>query len=519
MSVTATSALLVLVFVAQDKPVTKLPVGKDTTYVTGPLDKDGYIDFEAALNERLGKGITPDKNANVLLWKAFGPRPERTDVPPEFFTWLGIPAPPAEGEYFIGLPTYVKDHVMLAPAEREAVLDQEDRARRRLWAAKDYPYIAGWLKVNDKPLALAVEATKRPDYFNPLVSRKTEKGPGGLIGALLPSVQKCRELATALTARALLRTAEGDFDGAWQDLLACHRLGRLVGRGGTLIEALVGIAIDLVAGTADLAFLERANLTAKQIRDCMRDLRELPPLPAIADKIDLGERFMFLDTVQLVRRGGVGMLEALSGGPAPRRPDTREQLVLDGIDWSPALRNGNRWYDRLVTALRVKDRAGRGKQLDDIEADLKALKKNAAAPANLIKALLAGGDPDKAVGKELGDILIGLLMPAARKVQNAADRAEQVQRNLHIAFALAAYRSDHRCYPAKLEELAPGYLPAVPDDLFWGNALRYYTSNKGYLFYSVGVNGRDEGGRSYDDDPAGDDLGVRMPLPDLKPKR
>src|SRR5205085_899358 len=109
--------------------------------------------------------------------------------------------------------------------------------------------------------ALAVEATKRPHYFNPLVSRKTKKGPSGLIGALLPSVQKCRELASALTARAMLHLAEGRVDAAWQDLLACHRLGRLVARGGTLIEALVGLAIDAIAVKADLAFLEGAKAT------------------------------------------------------------------------------------------------------------------------------------------------------------------------------------------------------------------------------------------------------------------
>jgi hypothetical protein len=35
----------------------------------------------------------------------------------------------------------------------------------------------------------------------------------------------------------------------------------------------------------------------------------------------------------------------------------------------------------------------------------------------------------------------------------------------------------------------------------------------------VGVNGKDEGGRWYDDVPPGDDPGVRMPLPELKRKK
>ena len=94
-----------------------------------------------------------------------------------------------------------------------------------------------------------------------------------------------------------------------------------------------------------------------------------------------------------------------------------------------------------------------------------------------------------------------------------------MQRNLQVAFALAAYHRDHGNYPAKLDDLAPKYLAAVPDDLFSGKALIYRPSEKGYLFYSVGVNGKDEGGRSFDDDPPGDDLPVAMPLPELKPKK
>src|SRR5205807_2410594 len=123
--------------------------------------------------------------------------------------------------------------------------------------------------------------------FSPL----TPKGDSGLIGALLPGVQKCRALGSALAIRAMLHLGEGRDDDAWQDLLACHRLGRLVARGGTLIEELVGIAIDTIASGADLAYLDRAKLSAKQLMDRLRDLHQLPPMPGIADKVDLLERF------------------------------------------------------------------------------------------------------------------------------------------------------------------------------------------------------------------------------------
>jgi hypothetical protein len=517
MSILATPVFLLFLVAAEDKPAPKVPVGKETTVATGPLDKDGYIDYEAALNERLSHGITPDKNANALLWKALGPRPEGGDrMPAEFFKHLGIEEPPEKGDYFVPLGQYTKDTLKLAPDDFGAIAEQQARAMQRPWAAGDYPAIAGWLTANEKPLALVLEGTRRPDYFNPLVARRTEKGPGGLISVLLPAVQKCRELASALTARAMLRLREGKFSEAWQDLLACHRLGRLVGRGATLIEALVGIAIDAIASNADLAYLERAKLTAREVRQHLKDLQALPPLPPMADKIDLGERFMFLDCVQMVRRGGIGMLEGLSGGPPPKKPDPKAMQALDRIDWRPAFLTGNRWYDRLAAALRVKDRADREQQLDKIEADLKDLKQQVSDPENLAKLLTA--EPDKTVGQAIGDVMVTLLIPATRKVQQAYDRTEQGQRNLHVAFALAAYRLDNGRYPEKLDELAPKYLAAVPGDLFSGKALIYRPSETGYLFYSVGVNGKDDGGRWYDDDPPGDDPRVRMPLPELKRK-
>ena len=53
--------LLLLCFAAEDpKPEPK-------------AEKEKPIDYEAMLNDKLSKGITREKNANVLIWKAFGP--------------------------------------------------------------------------------------------------------------------------------------------------------------------------------------------------------------------------------------------------------------------------------------------------------------------------------------------------------------------------------------------------------------------------------------------------------------
>jgi RNA polymerase sigma factor (sigma-70 family) len=504
----------------------KFTLDKETTHVTGPLDKDGYVDYETALNERLRQGITPQKNANVLLWKALGPHPDRVTMPGEYFRWLGIPAPPETGEYFIGIGRYATEGLKLKPGEQvNELLGQYDRAARRPWVEKDYPQIAGWLKANEKPLAVVLEATRRPDYYNPLVSRKTgEEGRYGLIGGLLPNVQMDRALATALAARAMLHAGQGKNDMAWQELLTCHHLGRLAARGSSLVEFLVGLGIVRLACEAELALLEKANPTALQARAWLRDLQHLPPIPPIADRVDLLERFLFLDSVMLARRNPSTMLRLLEGlekeGRSPPRAAGAQppQAVLDALDWDSILRSGNAWYDRTAAAMRIKDRATREKQLDRMAEELQALKKDAGSAADLIDALRAGRTPGKEMSKRLGDYLLSSLLPSIRNVQRRLDLTEQAQRNLQLALALAAYRHDHGRYPEKPEALAPKYLAEVPDDLFSGKALIYRPTERGYLLYSVGVNGQDEEGHGPEDTPRGDDLAVRMPLPELKRK-
>jgi hypothetical protein len=492
------------------KKLGKFTISKETTYVTGPRDKDGYIDYAAALNERLRQGVTPENNANVLLIKAIGPYPEGAPMPAEFYKLIGIPELPKKGNYVVSSRRHITKHRELDPEREPAdLLKDFDEAAERPWKTAKYPVVAGWLTVNEEPLTLVTQGLKRTHYFSPLVPRADENGRGSLIASLLPAVQRCRELAWFLQIRVMWHVGEGRPDAAWQDLLTCHRLGRQVARGGTLIEMLVGVAIDHIASHAELLWLENVQPDADKLRACLRDLQALPPLTAVADKIDLTERFMFLDTVMMMDRQGV------KGGLGLRLSDEAAQSFLKGIDWDPALRKGNRWYDRLATTLRVKDRAAREQQLDQLEKELRELAKGLEDEDRLAK-LVSSKLSSEARGALVGDALVANLIPAVRKVQMASDRDQQIQRNLHVAFALAIYQRDHGRYPKNLDELAPKYLAELPSDVFNGKALKYQVSKKGYLVYSVGPNGIDEGGRWYDDTPPGDDPRVIMPLPKRK---
>ena len=497
----------------------KFTINKETTYVTEAVDADGFIDYPAALNERLKKGVTPENNAYVLLVKAMGPHPEGSTMPPEFYRWLGIRPPSEKGEYFVAARQFLK--AQYDEKNPDFFDDSIDQASQRPWTARQRPDLAEWLKANEKPLALAVEAAGRPQFFYPLVPGKSKDGsPAGLIGALVPGVQKCRDLAQALSIRAMLSIGEERWDDARRDLLALHRLGRLLGRGGTLIEFLVGVAVESIACDRDLVLLASPKLNAAKIIAYQRELQDLPPRSTVADKLDLGERFMFLDSTMLIARGGFPFLESLaSPGANPKTPNPAQKTILDNIDWDPALRNGNRYYDRMVASLRIKERSEREKEAEALDIEIKDVKAKLfmKSPIEKLGSLFFPlGFTANARGKFIGDILISLLMPAHRKVQQAADRIEQIEQNLHIAFALAGYQRDIGSYPPRLDALTPKYLKEIPLDLFTGRPLIYQPAKNGYLLYSVGVNGKDDGGQGYNDNPPGDDLVVRMPLPELR---
>jgi hypothetical protein len=197
------------------------------------------------------------------------------------------------------------------------------------------------------------------------------------------------------------------------------------------------------------------------------------------------------------------------------------EFILNGIDWDPAFRNINRWYDRMVKITRIKDHVSSQKEWEKFNADLKALKKkmdSGEVAKKIAKNILDGEDFAKEKGEGVGDILIVLTTPAIQKVHDAHDRAKQYNDNLQLGFALEWYRRENKSYPEKLEALAPKYLKQIPSDLFSGKPLIYRSSAGGYTLYSVGVNGKDDGGQGFDDEPRGDDIVIRMPLLELPKK-
>ena len=68
-------------------------------------------------------------------------------------------------------------------------------------------------------------------------------------------------MRAALSIRAMWHLGENRLNTAWQDVLALHRLSRLLSQGYTLIEQLVAIAINGIACDATVSLLDHRELT------------------------------------------------------------------------------------------------------------------------------------------------------------------------------------------------------------------------------------------------------------------
>ena len=75
---------------------------------------------------------------------------------------------------------------------------------------------------------------------------------------------------------------------------------------------------------------------------------------------------------------------------------------------------------------------------------------------------------------------------------------EMKSRLVALMFPLTAYHANHGQYPHRLDDLKPKYAKTIPADLFTGKPLHYRRADNGYLLYSLGRNGKDDGGKEGD---------------------
>lgn len=494
-----------------------LQIGPDTSVVTAPLDADGFPNYLAALNDRFAAGVSREENFWVLMWPAIGNAERSGD---EYLQsverQLGISIP---REPRVQDPSAIAG-VKYGTPEGDSLENEWNEAMSRPWSRDEFPRLARWVDANAAVLEEIHAAALRPKAYAPLATYGEDDGL--LVEVLLPHVQALRSTARLLATRAMLRLSEGDVDGAWQDLLDIERIAAHSERGWTLIEALVGYALRSIAVQPLAQWVAHANLTPEELEARWGVLEPLlDPLP-LSNALDT-ERFCYLDVVIAMSSGRTqsrqtldllepSMIDTGDGATSQAFAQMRSaremmfQLLLLGSDINETLRYGNQMYDDLIAAMAPEshpERAARLAAIDDRVEGNAAMTRDTGA---LVKAYLFSSR------KELqaipGKVLTSLLMPAITQVEVAFTRASCYRPLLNTCFEVQKLVSSQGVVPVRPEDLPA----AAPTDPFTGESVRMTADNRGLVLYSVGPNGRDDGGKTYREGPATDDVLVILPV-------
>jgi hypothetical protein len=469
------------------KPQPRITPSRTRTKAVSPLDDDGYVDYVAALNEVYSRHVTPENNAGLLLVRAsriegLGPAERK-----RFFELLHCEPLPEEGVFLTDLEEYVQKRFGRPPTQRE--LEDRARAINRPWSAREFPLVAQWVEFNERPLQLVVEATRRSKCYFPFVLPK-----GACVFDMpLPALQASRTAARILVARALRRLNDGQIEQAENDLLASHRLGRLIGTTPFCIGALVGMAIDAYAWSGDVALMQSDRLKADRALAYQRELRQLAPPPRLDETLE-SEQWSYLQALGVLARP-----KALNGERSAifkEMPAFVSETTL--LDWNEVLDAGNAQFDRVAAILRETSVPRQQAAWERFHREFSALHEQVQTHA-FNQLPLKDQLSRKAVSREFGKIMITSFFPAVRALSEAEHRMRARAALAQVGLALAAYRADRGRYPDALNELSPLYISQVPGDPFIEQPLHYERRRDGFSLYSVGPNGKENRGAAEPD--------------------
>jgi hypothetical protein len=498
--------LLLLLFLFQlIGPAPRIHVSPKTTHIAEPLAADGLPDYQKYTLNLYREGVTPENNAAALIWPALWPG----DLSPKDFAAvaaeLGLKDIPSAADALVPIYKQIEisqrkeygavhkdsgdpnapgaDAANSQPESQQNVDRIFDLITQQPWTSEQFPSLAKWARDNQRPLDQLVEASHRTRcYFpSPSLLNPTQDS---LIEMILPGVQSAREAGRSLSARAMWHLGEHRVDDAWQDLHAAHRIGHLVAQGKTLVEQLVGMAISGNACEGTVTLLHNGALAPQQTRQIMADLNDIEYFSGIGDSIDHMERASFLDAVIHLAQGKPDQDSLKSVGNG-----NLEYSKYLAIDWNVALERGNDYYDRYAAAVRLPTHAARKLAMAQLENELNRLASGFGTESIVASLLSRSARSDAAA-----TVMISLFLPALNAVMDAQDRQNTMLDLTRLAAALAVYRAEHGEYPQKLGSLVPTVLEKLPVDLYNAKPFIYQRKDDGYLLFSTGENGADDGG-------------------------
>jgi hypothetical protein len=349
-----------------------------------------------------------------------------------------------------------------------------------------------WLADNARAMDAAQQALGKEQFW-PICTSPD----GSMNGALPDWLTDTKNLCYAMRLRARMLAYDGHVsEGLHQMVLAGHA-NKCFGRPPNTIEWLIGIAVTSMSCSTIVGILDRTQLSDRELSELSAEIASMgEPYKSLDPMIDV-ERLYFMDAVQrhFTDTGGgngrflsstayrerVDILRTWrSGAPAASSPPPSASDRLDAL------------YSAASTAMRTEDRKRTVERYDKAMSRAKRL--CAMSPWQWPAQ---GKDSWQAVDQyQQENAFVAEYDGNFEKMAALTCQMRDSCNALVAAIAVLRYRLAHAGLPEDLDAVVEsGYLKEVHIDSFSGKPLIYRVTGDDFIIYSVGPDGKDDGGK------------------------
>lgn len=354
----------------------------------------------------------------------------------------------------------------------------DDKQKISELTQEELSLLKDYLSKNSQALAVFKQGSERPHCWWKRENPEDEF----MLWILLPELDPLKSIARLTCWQAKLKARDGQIQAAFDDLLACYRVGWHLRGPRTLIEQVVGIALQALAVENSRVVLSTCKIDERLLMNFQQHIEDV--MPSDSDIADFQvERFMIRDMIQrCFTDDGKG-----SGRMIPRM--LTNSLSGDGI-----FPNNCELALALISANRKKmtDRFEGLYDKMQVWATMTPWQINEENVHELMESEFEGSSNLEKVRY----FAYYILTPVMLKVSETPYRLKVQTEGLVTTIALLRYYEETEQYPENLSQLTEaGYMEDIPMDPYSDGPLVYRRTEDGFTLYSVGMNFKDDGGK------------------------
>ncbi len=503
--VLATSAVTIAGLALYSWHLRQIIISPETTHLVAPLSPNGQPDYVQAVADLYSAGVTPDNNAALVLLpmldNGFGPAYAQALGT----TYTELKLANTDDLKTAWCRRLQLSQLDLTDEQKDQYEQMESTITQRPWRTEEFPAAGDWFETHRPAFDILRQASTQSRYYVPhFLAGIPETGvipqpfirTHSVVSRYLPAFpdrvslfdtnhdHTCLTMAykDALIARINLSLGVNRFEDACADLSTMLRLGRLYQQSDRMITNISGHSLES-AGYRLLATFTQAPLSATQATALETLIQTLPPALANPVHLQQTQRWEMLELVcNLANRHATEARWDQPWALACYKP----------VNYNHILRVTNQYYDAIALADQLPTFVQRRDRMRALETQFQSQYLDHTIPT--FNDYLLRGTLDATTYRTLA-------MPL-----NTLAR----QRMALIALQLHRYQLDKGKYPDQLDALKLS--AETRTDPFNNQPLIYRPQPGGYLLYSVGWDGLDNGGQEIASRTKPDiDLVIRVP--------